>query len=603
MNLPDWIRILQVAFGIGLIIFVHEMGHFLAARWCGVRVDVFSLGFGPKLLSFERGDTTYQLAAVPFGGYVRMAGELPDGSGRPPAHDELSAKSVPQRFLIYSGGVLMNMLFALVMFPIALSSGVSSAIPIVTTVPGSPAWHARIPDGSRVVSANGKEIWDWPHIPTEVAIGGSDTVELELLLPGASEPSTVVLQPERNESVGVYMVGLGRAVDPSLEFQVRAGGAAERAGLREGDVLVGVEGGLVGFRPEQQYRDALREGPVDLIVRRGSETLSLHIDPDRPESTKTPVFGIRPIESLIGDLRSSSSPVQMGLRVDDRIETIYGRAVSSRSDIFHAINEGHGPLAITILRDGKTLELLGPDLDQQGRVAFLNDLALAQDNDGTGILVMPYTGAEEAGLLSGDRVLALSGTSVASWDDIQLAAQNAVQLGRPLVFSVARGSETLDIEAVPLPPPVLDYGCDLKQARYTYRTHGLIPSMKAGALASWRFLSEAWLTLQKMFQSEVSTKNLGGIITIGQVSYHWSAMGWTKLLFFLCMVSVNLAFLNVLPIPVLDGGHLFFLLVEGIKGSPVSERTLGYSQVVGIVLILSLMVYVTYNDVLRLVTS
>ena len=79
----------------------------------------------------------------------------------------------------------------------------------------------------------------------------------------------------------------------------------------------------------------------------------------------------------------------------------------------------------------------------------------------------------------------------------------------------------------------------------------------------------------------------------------WASMGFSKLMFFLCMLSLNLAFLNVLPIPVLDGGHLFFLLIEKIKGSPVSERTLGYSQVVGLVLIVSLMVYVTYNDVAR----
>jgi regulator of sigma E protease len=80
-------------------------------------------------------------------------------------------------------------------------------------------------------------------------------------------------------------------------------------------------------------------------------------------------------------------------------------------------------------------------------------------------------------------------------------------------------------------------------------------------------------------------------------------MGWAKLLTFLCILSVNLAFLNVLPIPVLDGGHLFFLLIEKLKGSPVSARTLGYSQVVGLVLIVTLMVYVTYNDVLRLIAN
>ena len=113
-------------------------------------------------------------------------------------------------------------------------------------------------------------------------------------------------------------------------------------------------------------------------------------------------------------------------------------------------------------------------------------------------------------------------------------------------------------------------------------------------------MTDAWLTLKKMLTAEVSTENLGGIITISSVSYSFAADGWAKLFFFLCMLSINLAFINVLPIPVLDGGHLFFCLVEAIKGSPVSERTLGYSQVVGLVLILTLMVYVTYQDVMRI---
>ena len=120
-----------------------------------------------------------------------------------------------------------------------------------------------------------------------------------------------------------------------------------------------------------------------------------------------------------------------------------------------------------------------------------------------------------------------------------------------------------------------------------------------GFASSWKFLQESWLMLRRIMTGQVSGDNVGGIITIGVVSHSWAAMGLAKLFFFLCMLSINLAFLNVLPIPVLDGGHLLFLLIEKVKGSPVSERVMGYSQMVGIVLILSLMVYVTFNDVMR----
>src|SRR6185503_12348559 len=105
-----------------------------------------------------------------------------------------------------------------------------------------------------------------------------------------------------------------------------------------------------------------------------------------------------------------------------------------------------------------------------------------------------------------------------------------------------------------------------------------------------------WLTIKKMIVGEVSTKSIGGIITIGSVSYSMAEAGWTKLFFFLCLLSINLAIFNVLPIPVLDGGHLFFLIVEKIKGSPVSERVMGFSQLVGLMFVLALLLFVTYND-------
>jgi regulator of sigma E protease len=123
----DALRWIQVAVGIGLVIFVHEFGHFVAARWCKVRVECFSLGFGPRLFGWRRGTTLYQIAAVPLGGYVKMAGE--EHAGGPIQPDDLRAKSVGQRFFIFSGGVLMNVVFGLVVFPIVLFYGVPFSAP------------------------------------------------------------------------------------------------------------------------------------------------------------------------------------------------------------------------------------------------------------------------------------------------------------------------------------------------------------------------------------------------------------------------------------------------------------------------------------------
>ncbi len=121
-----------------------------------------------------------------------------------------------------------------------------------------------------------------------------------------------------------------------------------------------------------------------------------------------------------------------------------------------------------------------------------------------------------------------------------------------------------------------------------------------GTSLSLDMIKQLYLTLKRMVTGDVGAKNLGGIIRISQVSYQAANRGFTWFLYLMAMLSLNLAFVNLLPIPVLDGGHLLFLLIEKVKGSPVSGRVFGYSQVVGLVFVLMLVLFVTYNDILQL---
>ncbi|MCA8974311.1 MAG: site-2 protease family protein, partial [Planctomycetes bacterium] len=168
----DLVSILISALGIGLLIFVHELGHFLAARMAGVRVEVFSLGFGPRVFGFQWRDTDFRLSAVPFGGFVVVAGADPSDR-RYPRHESLYAKSIPQRALFWSAGVMMNVLFALVAFPIVFSAGVDFEAPIIGSVGhGSAAWEAELQPGDRVVRVDGREVLSFNAIVTEVALHG-----------------------------------------------------------------------------------------------------------------------------------------------------------------------------------------------------------------------------------------------------------------------------------------------------------------------------------------------------------------------------------------------------------------------------------------------
>ena len=166
--------LLAFVFVLGVLIFVHELGHFLMARRIGVRVITFSLGFGPKLIGFRRGDTEYCISAVPLGGYVKMAGENPDDA-RTGSSDEFLSKSKWQRFQVLIMGPVMNLALAVVLLAIVLAQGADvpaflDQLPVVGGVEkGSPAERAGFKPGDRVLTVSGREVRNWEEF--DVAIG------------------------------------------------------------------------------------------------------------------------------------------------------------------------------------------------------------------------------------------------------------------------------------------------------------------------------------------------------------------------------------------------------------------------------------------------
>lgn len=599
-------RALQVVFGIGLVIFVHELGHYLAARWCGVRVETFSLGFGPKLLGFRRGHTLYQLALVPLGGYCRMAGEERRLEGLPPEPDELPAKSVGARFFIYSGGVLMNMLFGLVVFPVLFRVGVPFTRPVIgEATPGGVAWMARVPERADILEVNGTRIQEFEHLFTEVALGDPRRAVLRLRTPDGRE-SVHELVPVTDDAQGFRTIG----VLPDFErdelgharLDVRPDSAAARAGLTGAESLVEVVGGVPGLGTLDQIALATRgDQPLELRVRDGSGERTVRIAPEITARLNPPRVGITAVQNRVKALRPSPELEALGLALGDLILELNGRDVLGLGDLQLALLARTDGLDCTVERDGRLLQLTGPALTREQALLLADDIALSYDEASTRIAVQPGEAAERAGLRTHDEVVEIDEAATEAWEDIRTLVARAGSAERPAVFRVRRAGE-LDLVSVTVLPearPVADYGLSLRQAEYIYRSESLPAALLFGARYSWRFLEESWLMLKRLLTQDVSPKNVGGIISITTISYSLTESGWTKFAFFLCLVSINLAFLNVLPIPVLDGGHLFFLLIEKLKGSPVSNRVLGTSQAVGVVLLLSLMVYVTYNDLMR----
>ena len=425
--------ILAFVFVLGVLIFVHELGHFLMARRIGVRVLTFSLGFGPKLLSFRRGDTEYCVSAIPLGGYVKMAGENPEDS-RTGAADEFLSKTKWQRFQVLVMGPVMNIALAIIVLAVVLYQG--AEVPAFQDQPvvvggfdqQSPARDAGIQPGDRILMVNGEEVPTWERFQMAVVTQANRPVELVVDRGGKIERKQVT-----PTGLGKYQIG-DIGVLPIRRPQivsVTAGDPAEQAGLRAGDVIVGVAGETGPTRDRVIELIRASEGrPVPIEIERGGQRISVAITP-----------------KVIGDA--------------PRIG------------------------AIIYPFEQRTVE----------------------------------PGPVEAIKLSFER----------NWESSRLIVQ----------------------------------------------------------------------TLGGLFTRDTSVKQLMGPVAIADLSGTAASQGWVSLFSLMAMISLNLGLLNLMPIPVLDGGHIAILAMEGLARRDFSMRVKEKMLLAGFVLLLTLMVTVIYNDLTR----
>ena len=422
---------------LGLVIFVHELGHFLAAKWRGVRVLRFSLGFGPPLLRARRGETEYWLAWFPLGGYVSMAGDSPGDAGdMPTARDEFLSHPWPGRVAIALAGPLANLVTAfLVMSSVGLV-GVS-----------------------------------YPDYPNQ----------------------------------------LGALADTSVAF---------RAGLRSGDRVVGV-----GERPVRSW----------IQIFTGSERV--------PRS--------RPLE----------------MRFD---------------------------------RGGREIRLAVPAAQRE---PLLSSLRRPSDPPVIGAVVtgMP---AYKAGLKEGDLILAVNGRPVRVWEDLPAAIHD--EADRPVVLHLRRGREVFDLMVTPMNPGEgagggARIGVEAPRHGVYVERHGLLESVDLGVRATLALVGNVyagmWLTVSRpLYYREY----LGGPLFIAQAASEQARRGLDSYLQFLALINIAVMAFNLLPFPILDGGHIVLAVLQAVRGQAISARGYLRFQKVGLVLIGALFILILANDPLRM---
>ncbi len=293
------LTIIATAFVLGILIFVHELGHFWAARKVGIRVLAFSLGFGPKIVGFRRDGTMYKVSAVPLGGYVKMAGEDAFDDGYNVKLGDYMAAPWWGRVLMALAGPAANVATAFLLLSLVGVIGVRvpDFAPLVGSVDkGSPAETAGIRPGDRIVSLLGRPVGTWHQLEVAWPHHGNGSVpeSLDLVVSRGGMEMTLKAPSSRMQE---FLGSMAPAIEPELG-EVMPGAPAYRAGMQRGDVVLAIDGkGVATWEEMRSKIYASPEREVRLLVKRGADTLDMAITPipqQLPGQGTVGVIGISP---------------------------------------------------------------------------------------------------------------------------------------------------------------------------------------------------------------------------------------------------------------------------------------------------------------------
>lgn len=349
--------LLAFLFVLGVLVFVHELGHFLAARRLGVRVLTFSLGFGPKLLKTKRGDTEYCVSLIPLGGYVKMAGESPDDP-RSGAPDEFMSKTKWERFQVLIAGPAMNLILAVVVLAGVFMQGAEvpayqDELPVIgAVVGGGPADRAGLRSGDRILTVSGEPVDTWDKVFMEVGTRPERDLSLTLLRDDRTVNATVRAQSTTRYEIGD--IGVLPNARPYVQSVV-PNDPADKAGIKAGDKALAVNGKPVVNRT--QFADAIAGNggkQIDILVLRGSEEVHINVVPE--QRGERAMIGISISEASKtfqpGPWEAVALSVQRNIEGSDLIfRTLGGLFVGETS-----IKQLQGPVAIAQL-SGESLAI------------------------------------------------------------------------------------------------------------------------------------------------------------------------------------------------------------------------------------------------------
>jgi regulator of sigma E protease len=532
---------------LGVLIFVHELGHFLAAKACGIRVLKFSLGFGSPIgigrfrMRWVRGHTEYVVCWIPLGGFVKMLGETPDPESAPElaAHPDetLDAKPLWQKLIVIFAGPAMNLLLPVAIYTGILAVGFPQADSIIGDVEaGSPAAAAGLLPNDRITAIDGTPVQWWRQINDAASAHTSGELAIQYERDGVENAARLSIESRQRSDVFGDLVAVGwwglyhhrpQAMVALTDREV----PAYRAGLRTGDRITEVAGEPVAdwYAFAGAYAAAGRSGEVSIALARGREETAEDIALQIPALGDLERLGVIRANVLIAEVSDDSPAAEVGLRSGDLIQSVDGAPTHSFESFANSVrtSDGHS-LALSVLRDGEALEV------------SVTPALVKTDLTGIGIEVPRY----RIGIM-GNNLLAVPGSI------------GFEQVLNPLV-------------AVP---------------RATAITVEITQLFMRG--------------LGKLVTGEVPRNQLSGPIGIAEIAGKALERGWMDYLQTLILISINLGILNLLPIPLLDGGQAVVFLIEGVRNERLSLRTREFVQQAGFTMLILIMGFAFWNDISR----
>ena len=534
---------------LGFIIFIHELGHFYAAKRCGIKVNTFSLGFGPKLIGFQRDETEYRISLLPFGGYVQMEGENPNEQTG--TQGEFASASISNRAFVVAAGPAVNLLFGILVYWFVFATGINA-------------------DSARLIGGL-----------TGLPLGEKEAIQI------------------------------GWVADD---------GPGAVGGLMPGDAIVSINGDPISHWAMFQTRIFTSANrPLDLVVERDGERKILSVIPDPEPSVRGDIGIIRVssrTETVISHIEEGSLAAQTGIQVGDQIESINGKKlhnvpyfgygvwqasedwrIEKYQALYQSINENQEALTLGIRRGDETLTL---ELPVRWRVkASVQEDSIAQNagiQDGDVLVTLNETPVENATLYSELKTM----TS----QPIEVGLMRDGSLKKVTLAAEIQGSEETDTEGALFG---LAWQTTLSGMEFAAQTaplpnYNLFTGFGKGVEATWLTFTTVGRTLQQLVGGEVSPKHLAGPIGIANAtSRMFDRVGFGSVLFFIGFISINLCIVNLLPIPIADGGQLLFFAVEKIRGRPMPRRAQDIVQQVCIVFLIALFLYITWFDGMSLI--